>query len=52
MSSDDTSSEATSVLEDDRLQFFLQNRDLILVWAALASEVADAVDDELRRRGC
>lgn len=51
MTSDDTGSEATSVLEDDRLQFFLQNRDLILVWAALASEVADAVDDELRRLG-
>lgn len=51
MTSDDTGSEGTSVLEDDRLQFFLENRDLILMWAALASEVSDAVDDELRRLG-
>jgi hypothetical protein len=43
--------EATSALEDDRLQFFLENRDLIRTWAALEVEVSAAVDEELRRLG-
>lgn len=38
-----------SPLEDERLRFFLDNRDLIRTWAALADEVSEAVDSELRR---
>ncbi len=51
MTSHDSGAEMTSALEDDRLRFFLENRDLILMWAALGDEVSDAVDDELRRLG-
>ena len=51
MTRDDSTPEMTSALEDERLQFFLRNRDLILLWAALADEVSDAVEDELRRLG-
>ncbi len=51
MTNDETTPEMTSALEDDRLQFFLENHDLILLWAALANEVSDAVGDELRRLG-
>jgi hypothetical protein len=51
MTRDDGSAEMTSALEDERLRFFLENRDLILMWAALGDEVSDAADDELRRLG-
>lgn len=44
-------SEGTSPLDDDRLQFFLKNHELIRTWAALADEVSTAVDEELRHLG-
>ena len=40
--------EPTSPLEDPRIQFFLENEEQILEWAALAPEVFDAVESTLR----
>jgi hypothetical protein len=41
-------SEPSSALEDPRIQFFLKNQDQIREWAALATELFDAVELTLR----
>jgi hypothetical protein len=46
--SDQLAAEPTTPLEDPRLRFFLEHREQIREWAAIADEVADAVADVLR----
>lgn len=47
---DPPDTEPSSALQDERLQFFLENRDLIRTWAALSDEVEQAVEDTQWRR--